>query len=65
MKTIIPASSDTVAKGEGKNLTYLGIPALNVDMNGNARPATGPWDIGAYQCGSAPITTITQARIHR
>jgi hypothetical protein len=33
----------------GANLTYLGIPALNKDALGNPRPATGPWDVGAFQ----------------
>lgn len=35
--------------GTGANLTSLGIAALNSDKASNARPATGPWDIGAYQ----------------
>lgn len=33
----------------GANLTSLGITALNSDKSGRARPATGAWDIGAYQ----------------
>jgi hypothetical protein len=37
------------AAGTGSNLTSLGIAALNSDKAGNVRPATGPWDIGAYQ----------------
>jgi hypothetical protein len=39
------------ALGAGTNLTSwltrFGIPA--VDLNGNARPASGSWDMGAYQ----------------
>ena len=37
------------AIGAGTNLTSLGIAALNVDKDGNPRPAIEPWDIGAYQ----------------
>ena len=33
----------------GANLTSLGITALNSDKSGIARPASGAWDIGAYQ----------------
>lgn len=41
--------------GQGVNLTSLGITALNSDITGIARPASGPWDIGAYQfAGSSP-----------
>lgn len=35
--------------GLGTNLTSLGIAALNVDLAGVARPATGAWDVGAFQ----------------
>ena len=34
--------------GAGTSLTSLSITALNSDATGNARPATGAWDIGAY-----------------
>ena len=44
--------SGSAAIGAGKNLTSLGIPSLNADAAGNARPATGAWDIGAFQYGS-------------
>jgi len=40
-------SSPAIAAGA--NLTSLGITALNSDKSGIARPATGAWDIGAYQ----------------
>lgn len=41
--------SGSPAIGAGINLTSLGIAALNSDKAGVARPATGAWDIGAYQ----------------
>ena len=31
------------------NLTSLNLTGLNADKDGNARPATGPWDMGAYK----------------
>jgi hypothetical protein len=37
----------------GQNLTSLGISALNSDMNGNARPTSGAWTIGAFNFGSS------------
>ncbi|MDR3559373.1 MAG: choice-of-anchor Q domain-containing protein, partial [Candidatus Pacebacteria bacterium] len=40
---------DSLLIGAGANLTSLGITALNSDATGAARPATGAWDIGAYQ----------------
>jgi hypothetical protein len=49
----VPLSTDTVAVGNGTNLTPLAIAALLVDFNGNPRPATGAWTIGAYQVASA------------
>jgi hypothetical protein len=42
------SSSDTAARGQGLNLTSLGITALDYDILGGPRPATGTWDIGAY-----------------
>jgi hypothetical protein len=41
-----PLSTDTVANGNGTNLTAWGITN---DYAGNARPANGNWTIGAYQ----------------
>ncbi|MGD1020991.1 MAG: choice-of-anchor Q domain-containing protein [Verrucomicrobiia bacterium] len=35
--------------GAGVNLSSLNLPGLNVGINGAPRPATGNWDIGAYQ----------------
>ena len=34
--------------GMGLNLTGLGLPGLTNDLDGNPRPATGPWTAGAY-----------------
>lgn len=42
----------SIATSAGANLTSLGITALNSDKAGLARPASGPWDIGAYASGS-------------
>jgi hypothetical protein len=38
------------AIGKGTNLTTLGLPGLNYNLNNqtNGRPATGRWNIGAY-----------------
>jgi len=41
------AGSPAIAAGT--NLTSLGITALNSDKAGIPRPASGAWDIGAYQ----------------
>jgi hypothetical protein len=47
------------AIGLGANLTSLNIPTLNADMSGTARPASGPWDVGAYQyVGTSTPDTI-------
>lgn len=45
------APNDTIAKGGGTNLTslYAQYGLSTADRDGNPRPATGPWDIGAYQ----------------
>jgi len=45
------SSNDTLARGKGINLSsYCSIiPALCFDKDGNSRPSTGNWDIGAYQ----------------
>ncbi len=48
-----PANS-TVAAGVN-NPTCPGCPDFNLDFNGVVRPASGPWDVGAYQfVGSRP-----------
>ena len=45
------AAADTVARGAGVNLTASGI---TTDIDGEARPATGAWDIGADQVAESP-----------
>lgn len=47
------ATADTVARGAGVNLTSSGI---TTDIDGEIRPATGAWDIGADQY-VAPAST--------
>jgi hypothetical protein len=46
--------SGSSAIGAGINLTSLGIAGLDTDNAGVSRPATGPWDIGAYQYSAGP-----------
>jgi hypothetical protein len=43
----IQSNSPCVAAGT--NLSGLNLPGLNADINGNPRPSSGAWDIGAYQ----------------
>jgi hypothetical protein len=52
------AATDTAARGQGQNLTTL-FPFLINDKDGNPRPATGNWDIGAYQFASSGTGTNT------
>jgi hypothetical protein len=49
----VPTSADTVAKGKGTNLSAY----FTTDKNGNPRPATGAWDIGAFISG-APLSAV-------
>ena len=44
-----PTSSSEPTVGQGANLTSQNLPGFGVDLLGNPRPATGAWDIGAYQ----------------
>lgn len=46
--TYTPSAGSAVI-GAAKNLTSLGITALNTDKTGVARPSSGAWDAGAYQ----------------
>ena len=46
-------SSATPGGVTGTNLTSLGIAALDSDISGNARPASGAWTVGAFQSGGA------------
>ena len=56
----IPLSSDTVARGMGKNLsTYF-----TTDFNGNPRPATGPWTIGAYEVPFSGTSIIAPSNLN-
>jgi hypothetical protein len=41
--------SGSIAINAGTNLTSLGITALNSDRLAIARPASGPWEAGAYE----------------
>ncbi len=47
----IPLTTDVVARGKGMNLTLYcsSIPELCKDKNGNQRPSTGAWTIGAFE----------------
>jgi len=45
--------SGSAAISLGANLTGMGIPALNRDLSGMARPSSGPWDAAAYQYSSS------------
>jgi hypothetical protein len=52
--------------GKGANLTAYGI---TTDMDGNARPATGNWDIGPFQYGSSgsninPVISASPASLN-
>jgi len=42
-------AANSPAIGAGVNLTSTGISLLKTDILGNPRPATGSWDMGAYQ----------------
>lgn len=44
-------ATDNVARGKGRNLSYLvgSVPMIEIDFDGNTRPASGAWDIGPYQ----------------
>ena len=46
-------STSSSAYNLGQNLTGNPTSSINVDMAGVPRPATGNWDAGAYQLGSA------------
>ncbi len=41
--------------GAGTNLSSLNLPGLNADKDGNPRPASAPWDIGAYEYNTNSI----------
>lgn len=50
--------SGSAAISIGANLTTLGIPALNMDKAGTARPSGVLWTAGAYQYGSASSSAL-------
>jgi len=50
-----PLTNDTVVINAGINLSSF----FAVDFNGNPRPATGPWTIGAFQTTGAASTLQT------
>ena len=58
-------SGDTVAQNRGANLTSLctRVPELCKDKDGNSRPASGSWDIGAYEYVSGGIGDTTQPSV--
>ena len=41
----VPTSTDTVARGKGINFSQY----FKTDKNGNPRPSSGPWTIGAFE----------------
>ena len=52
-----PTAANSPTVGAGLNLTSLGVSSLDSDLLGVARPATGPWNAGAYEFNSSnPIT---------
>jgi hypothetical protein len=46
-----PTASTSPTVGAATNLTSLGL--FTTDFNGNPRPATGAWDVGAYEFQAA------------
>ncbi|MGA2844816.1 MAG: choice-of-anchor D domain-containing protein [Candidatus Acidiferrales bacterium] len=52
-------NSGSAAWQKGTNLTSLGVAALDIDANGVARPATGNWDMGAYESSASGAVTLT------
>ena len=56
--TTYQPSAGAVVIGAGVNLTSLGITALDSDIIGTARPATGAWDIGAYRYVSSALPQL-------
>ncbi len=50
--------SNSPCIGAGANLGSLNLPGLNADIQGNPRPVSGPWDIGAYEYNTNNVTGI-------
>ncbi len=63
--TYVPAPTDTVAKGNGTNLTSMCVTAgiSPVDYNGVSRPSSGPWTIGAFESVATSTFNITLSGI--
>lgn len=57
----IPGTSSAV--NLGANLTSLGIAALNLDKNGNARPSSAAWTAGAYNATTSGPATPTNISV--
>lgn len=56
----VPTGSAAI--NTGVNLTSIGVAALNADKSGVARPATGPWTIGALNAsGTPPAPQLTMS----
>ncbi len=45
----------------GTNLTAFNLPGLNSDKDGNPRPASATWSIGAYQAGTGTAVLVPPA----
>jgi hypothetical protein len=52
-------NSGSAAWQKGTNLTSLGVAALDIDANGVARPASGNWDMGAFESSASGAVTLT------
>ena len=53
-------SATSPAIGTGVNLAGQ-VPA--VDADGNRRPVSGPWDLGAYEYTSPPVSTLASVTV--
>jgi len=54
---------DSPLLSKGQNLSSLGITELQSDINGSPRPATGAWDIGAYQRNTGVLLAPSNLRV--
>jgi hypothetical protein len=57
-----PTSKSSPTVGTGANLSSLAL--FYTDINGNPRPATGNWDVGAYQMTSSVLTPPQNFEAH-
>jgi hypothetical protein len=51
-------ATNSPAIGVGVNLTSLNLPGLSTDKDGNQRPATGPWTLGAYHLPGTGVAQV-------